>query len=108
MTAHSREIPEPGEREEFLKRWEVISGTRIDTTQFASSATGTNPPRSLNDDILSEMSADYAEYIGPLATRLVQHHAASSTDLEQLVGLLAREIRDPVDSQKFKNRWLRN
>jgi hypothetical protein len=34
--------------------------------------------------------------------------AASTTDLEQLVELLAREIPDPVDSQKFKNRWLRN
>jgi hypothetical protein len=106
--AISREIPKPEEREEFLKRWEVISGTRIDTTPFASSATSTIRPRSFSDDTLSKMSADYAGYIGPLAARLVQHHAASSTDLEQLVELLAREIPDPADSQKFINRWLRN
>jgi len=107
VTLLSREIPKAEEREEFLKRWEVISGTRVDTTRFASTATSTNPPRSFNDETLSKMSADYAAYIGPLATRLVQHHAAGTSDLEQLVEMLAREIPDPVDSQKFKNRWLR-
>ena len=107
-TAISREIPKPEEREEFLKRWEVISGTRIDTTQPGPSTTGTIPPRSFNDDILNNMSADYAGYIGPLATRLVQHHATSTTDLERLVELLANEIPDAADRHKFKNRWLRN
>jgi hypothetical protein len=108
VTAISREIPKPEEREEFLKRWETISGTRIDTTQPGHSATSTIPPRSFDDKIITEMSADYAGYIGPLATRLVQHHAASTTDLEQLVELLAREIPDPADSRKFRDRWLRN
>jgi hypothetical protein len=108
VNALSREIPKPEERQEFLKRWEVISGTRLDSTQFSSSATRTKPLRSFNDDVLRKMSTDYAEYIGPLATRLVQHHAASSSGLEQLVEFLAKEIPDPADRQKFKSRWLQN
>jgi len=107
-SAISREIPRPAERAEFLKRWEGISGTRIDATQFRSAATRTSPPRSFDDATLEKMSADYAGYIGPLATRLVKHHAATTTDLEHLVELLANEIPDVADSLKFKNRWMRN
>jgi len=107
VTEISREIPRPEERQEFLKRWEVISGTRIDATQVSESATRTTPPRTFDDAMLEKLSADYAGYIGPLATRLVQHHAASSGDLEQLVEALAREIPSAGDSEKFKNRWLR-
>jgi serine/threonine-protein kinase len=109
-SAISREIPQAAEREEFLRRWEVISGTRVDSTQYGSytTHTSTNPPRSFNDDILSKIIADYTGYIGPLATRLVQHHAASTTDFEHLVELLANEIPDPADRQSFKNRWSRS
>jgi hypothetical protein len=54
------------------------------------------------------MGEDYANYMGPLATRLVRHHAAATGNLEQLVESLAREIPDIKDSQKFKNHWLRS
>jgi serine/threonine-protein kinase len=106
----SREIPEPGEREEFIKRWEVISGTRIDTTGINNRATtsGTAEVRSFDDDMLKKMGEDYVGYIGPLASRLVQHHAATTSSLEQLVEMLAREIPDARDSEKFRNHWLQN
>ena len=112
-TVISREIPRPEEREEFLKRWEVISGTRIDATRMTppqtdnNTGTGTGTGRSFDDATLVEMSADYASYIGPLASRLVQHHASTTQDLEQLVNMLAREIPDAGDSEKFRNQWLR-
>jgi serine/threonine-protein kinase len=109
-TQISREISSPEEREEFLKRWEVISGTRIDATRISNPETNTGAGlgRAFDDNMLREIGEDYAGYIGPLAARLVRHHAVSSNDLEQLVESLAREIPDAGDSEKFKNHWLRS
>ena len=109
-TMVSREIPKPEEREEFLKRWEVISGTRIDTTGINNTGTGTSTTqvRPFDDDMLDKMGADYASYIGPLAARLVKHHAATTGNLEQLVDSLASEIPDLKDREKFRNQWLRS
>ncbi len=109
-TSISREIPELEERQEFLKRWESISGTRIDATRVsnASTLTSTTEVRSFDDEMLKKMGEDYAGYMGPLANRLVQHHASTTSSLEQLVELLAREIPDVKDSEKFKNQWMRS
>ena len=109
-TVISREIPEPEEREEFLKRWEVISGTRIEVTRISNpgTKTSTTEVRSLDNDMLKKLGDDYAGYIGPLAARLVRHHAATTSNLEQLVESLASEIPDAKDSEKFKNYWLRS
>jgi serine/threonine-protein kinase len=109
-TAISREISSSEEREEFLKRWEVISGTRIDATRIGEpeTRTSTTEVRSFDDDMLRKMGEDYAGYIGPLATRLVRHHAAATNSLEQLVESLASEIPDARDSEKFRNHWLRS
>jgi serine/threonine-protein kinase len=110
VTAISKEIPEAQEREEFLKRWETISGTRIDTTRISHSRAKVSATlgRSFDDDMLKQMGKDYAGYIGPLATRLVRHHAASNSTLEQLVESLASEIPDSKDADKFRNHWLRS
>jgi len=109
-TMISREISSPEERDEFLKRWEGISGTRIDATRISNSGTRINTPqgRSFDDAMLKEMGEDYAGYIGPLAARLVLHHAATTNNLEQLVESLAREIPNARDSEKFRNQWLRS
>ena len=111
-TVISREIPKPEERKEFLKRWEVISGTRIDNrsmkdTQNASEITSTTGGlRRYDATTLDKISADYTSYIGPLASRLVRHHAQTTQDLERLIDLLAGEIPDAGDSERFKTRWL--
>jgi len=109
-TEISREISSPEDRKEFLKRWEGISGTRINATRISNSGTKTNATevRSFDDDMLKQMGEDYAGYIGPLATRLVRHHAATTNSLEQLVESLASEIPDARDSEKFRNQWLRS
>jgi hypothetical protein len=109
-TSISMEIPELDEREEFLRRWESISGTRIDTTRVSnpSTLTSTIEARSFDDEMLKKMGEDYAGYIGPLANRLVQHHATTTSNLEQLVELLAREIPDARDSEKLRAQWLRS
>jgi len=107
-TVISREIPETEEREEFLKRWEVISGTRIDASQISNPGTKTNITEdcSFDDDMLKKIGADYAGYIGPLAARLVRLHAVTTGSLEQLVESLASEIPGHKDREKFKNHWL--
>ena len=109
-TVISREIPRPEERKEFLKRWELISGTRIDATRISIPDTRTpaTEVQSFDEKMLKEIGEDYAAYIGPLAARLVKHHASTTGSLEQLVESLASEIPDDGDSEKFKNQWLRN
>lgn len=109
VTEVSREIPEPQERKEFLKRWEHISGTRLDSARASDAelTTGGTRMRSFDDAMLEKMGKNYADYMGPLATRLVRHYSASSNSLEQLVESLASEIPDAGDSRKFKDQWLR-
>jgi len=109
-TVISKEIPRPEERKEFLKRWELISGTRIDATRISIPDTRTpaTEVQSFDEKMLKEIGEDYAAYIGPLAARLVKHHASTTGSLEQLVESLASEIPDDGDSEKFKNQWLRN
>jgi serine/threonine-protein kinase len=109
-TVISREIPRPEERKEFLKRWELISGTRIDATRISIPDTRTpaTEVQSFDEKMLKEIGEDYAAYIGPLAARLVKYHASTTASLEQLVESLASEIPDDGDSEKFKNQWLRN
>lgn len=108
-TAISREIPEPKEREAFLKRWEHMSGSRIDQTAISSTSNTAPgaPAASFDDEMLAKISADYASYIGPLANRLVQHNSKTAGNMEQLVCALADEIPDSGDSLKFKDHWLR-
>jgi hypothetical protein len=108
VTAISLEIPEADEREEFLRRWEKISGTRVDTTHVskADTTTGGSTIRRYDDEMLAKIGADYAGYIGPLAARLVKHHLNNSNNLEQLVESLANEIPDAKDSRKFRDFWL--
>jgi serine/threonine protein kinase len=107
-TAISREIPEAKEREAFLKRWEHMSGSRIDQTAISSTSnTRGGQAASFDDEILAKISEDYASYIGPLANRLVQHNSKTASNIEQLVCLLADEIPDSSASLKFKDHWLR-
>ena len=73
-TEISREIPKAEEREAFLKRWEGISGTRVDTTRISDTGTlaGGAGTASFDDELLEKMGADYAVYMGPMAARLVR------------------------------------
>ncbi len=107
-TIVSREIPQTEEREAFLKRWEQISGTRIDATALTNPAkSSTNSGiRAFNDEMLGRIREDYTDYIGPLAARLVQHYSRNANSLEQLVNALAAEIPNSRDSRKFRDSWL--
>ncbi len=107
-TVVSREIPQSEEREAFLKRWEKISGTRIDATRVKRPAntSGQSARQRFDDQILGQIREDYTEYIGPLATRLVRYYSKNSNSLEQLVNSLAEEIPDIKESRKFRNSWL--
>ena len=113
-TAISREISQPEEREAFLKRWEHMSGTRIDATRIRnlnSTTSGSSmggKVSSFDDEMLVKIGEDYSNYIGPLATRLVRHYSSTTNSLEQLLEYLSNEIPDEKDRQKFKNTWVRS
>lgn len=106
----SREIPKDEERNAFLRRWERSSGTRIDNSGISSTKImqGATEPRSFDDEMLKKIRENYADYIGPLATRLVQYYSKNTSSLEQLVNELADEIPDVKDSQAFRDHWLRS
>ncbi len=104
-TLVSREIPQTDEREAFLKQWEKISGTRINNSHIASPE-NTAPARSYNEDLLRRIQDDYADYMGPLADRLVQHFSKTTNDLQHLVNTLAAEIPDQAESKKFRGSWI--
>ncbi len=104
-TLVSREIPQTDEREAFLKQWEKISGTRINNSHIASPE-NTAPARSYNEDLLRRIQDDYADYMGPLADRLVQHFSKTTNDLQHLVNTLAAEIPDQAESNKFRGSWI--
>lgn len=106
----SREIPKEEERNAFLRRWERSSGTRIDNTGISSTSImhGATEARSFDDEMLKKIRENYAGYIGPMATRLVQYYSKNTSSLEQLVNELADEIPDVKDSQTFRDHWLRS
>lgn len=115
-SAISREIPQPEERQAFLKRWEHMSGSRIDATRLGesgvhstnSTTTGTGiKARSFDDEILKRISESYTSYVGPLAGRLVRHYSGTTNNLEKLLDSLSNEIPNAEDGQKFKDTWLR-
>ena len=111
-TSISREIPQPEERKAFLRRWENMNGTRIDSTRInrldsTTSGTSTSAKASaFDEEMLKKIGEDYSNYIGPLAARLVRHYSSTTNSLEQLLESLSTEIPNVKDSQKFINTWL--
>ncbi len=112
-SAISREITQPEERQAFLKRWQNMSGTRINSgasggrsSDSTTVGAGTNVG-SFDDEMLKKISENYASYIGPIAGRLVRHYSATTNSLEQLLDSLSNEIPDARDGQKFRDTWLR-
>ncbi len=88
-----------------LIRLSPSSGTRIDSTRIGDTGTETTAAAvgSLDDDVLMKLGKAYAEFMGPMAVRMVRHYSANSDSLEQLVEFLASEIPDARDSQRFKS-----
>ena len=81
----SRETPIEEERRDFLRQQQSPG---------------------LDDDMLNQIQQNFAEYIGPLAGRLVQHYSAETRSLEELVNRLADEIPDPDNRDNFRQHWL--
>lgn len=106
----SREIPQSEEREAFLKRWEMSSGTRINAREIEHTQvlTKNGNARTFDDEMLKKIRENYAGYIGPLASRLVKHYSSKTSSLEELVNELADEIPDSSDSKIFREHWLRD
>ena len=103
----SREIPSEEERRDFLRQWEHSSSTRIGISgvNHRKEQTRQQSP-GIDDDMLNQIQQNFAEYIGPLAGRLVQHYSTETRNLEELVNRLADEIPDPDNRDTFRQQWL--
>ena len=103
----SREIPSEEERRDFLRQWQQSSSTRIGVSGVNHKKEQTqNRSPGFDDDMLNQIQQNFAEYIGPLAARLVQYYSAETRSLEQLVNCLADEIPDPDNRDSFRQHWL--
>ncbi|MCP4979228.1 MAG: serine/threonine protein kinase [Gammaproteobacteria bacterium] len=108
VTEISKEIPEPEKQEEFLKRWELMSVSKRASINkkgwdTSSDKTKTHP---LQKEVLDRIGYDYAHYIGPIAGVLLRQYSARTSDFDQLVRFLGREIPDRREGQKFIKSWL--
>ena len=107
--ALSAEIPDKEEREAFIRDWENQTGQRA----VAPTRTGSAPKRprarpsaaTLSDATRAELTASFAEHVGPLASRLIKMHEGQCRTFIALIDALANEIPDEDDRQLFINRW---
>ena len=56
---------------------------------------------SLHDDLLDKAHTHLANYVGPIASVLIEAAAAQTTDAARFIELLADEIDDPADRREF-------
>ena len=111
VTAVSLEIPEQGQRDNFLKSWESERGkiilslggglSSLDKSSQASRGSSIN----FDENTIQKISQDYVNYIGPFAPRMVDYYCQHSTDKEQFIHNLASEIPDQKTRDEFTKKW---
>ena len=62
-------------------------------------------PHYLNDDLRAELESGFAQFVGPLAGRLIAMYEPDCLNLAQLVNALADEIPDREDRDDFTAQW---
>ena len=113
VTEISKEIPEPDQRDEFLRRWARMSLFRRSVIEKKNFELPNRKPRfkkprhrSLPTEVLKNIGIDFAHYIGPIAEPLVKYYSSKTGDVDQLVKCLGKEIPDLKEGQKFVKSWL--
>jgi len=110
-TALSHEIPKEQQRQDFMRSWEKqsTSGTSITRDNSQPSQSGSystaNPSIRINDNMIQQISEDYINYVGPFASRLVDHYCSISSDKDSFLQNLAAEIPEQHDREEFIKKW---
>ena len=89
-------MPQPGEREAFLRSCRDIPAPRTTSAPTASPATPFSP------DVLDAAARQLAEYLGPMARILVSRASPTARSEEELYDLLAMQIDSPRDRAAFR------
>ena len=107
VTQVSRDIPESGQRVEFLKQWIRINenSEAAQRTRASRKATVTSNMPAFADEILNRIGRDYADYVGPVAFQLLDEYSRKSNNIQQLVKSLANEIPNVKTRQAFIDSW---
>lgn len=111
VTATSNEIPSAAQRGEFIKNWEKQSGTRSLSregslnSQSGRSQSSRGSSLRMDDNTITKISNDYVNYIGPFAHRLVDYYCRESSDKEEFLKNLAKEIPDHNSRDEFLKKW---
>ncbi|MFT5445955.1 MAG: serine/threonine protein kinase [Gammaproteobacteria bacterium] len=77
------------------------SAAELDPPGTGSGEDAAGPPTSLRDDVIDKAQTHLAHYVGPIAAVLIEDAAAQARDATQFHNLLADEIDDPDDREKF-------
>ena len=103
----AREIPEQNRQIEFLQRWEQMSRSRqayFSRNRPEDAAYHPQPERR-EPGIVEKIGDDFMHYIGPIGKTLLRHYSSITSDPDQLVKFLGREIPDRKQGKKFVKSW---
>ncbi len=103
----AREIPEQNQQLEFLKRWEQMSRSRqaYFSRNRPEDAAFQPKPEPSESGLVEKIGDDFMHYIGPIGKTLLRHYSAITSDPQQLVKFLGREIPDRKQGKKFVKSW---
>ncbi|MEM7292747.1 MAG: serine/threonine-protein kinase [Pseudomonadota bacterium] len=108
--AVASEIPDKIEREAFMRDWESKSGERAvekDTPSANEEISSQSQVSSfvLTDQLRQDLEGSFAQFVGPLAGRLVRMHEPDCNTMSALIDTLAEEIPDEDDREDFVRQW---
>ncbi|MEM7208605.1 MAG: serine/threonine-protein kinase [Pseudomonadota bacterium] len=107
VRAVSSEIEDQNERQAFIRDWEAKSGqsSAKKVTDTDSSPGQTVHAPVLTDAVRTELESNFAQFVGPLASRLVAMHESESRSFSGLIAALSEEIPDDDDRRAFEKQW---
>lgn len=59
----------------------------------------------LNEEELKRLEVDFRQHLGPMAARLIKHHAGSAISMAELIHSLAAEIPSNKEREQFILEW---
>ncbi len=114
--ALSEHIESAVARERFIKAVNTIAPTtstlnrryHATTTPLAMpspDSTSTSPARPLDETLIEKLIQQLAYHIGPMSRLLVRQAVEANYDLEQIVDILARELPDKAERERFRKQF---
>lgn len=105
----ANEIQNPEERSAFVKRarhciaseCSDITSSGASNSSVSQGPTGGSVAASLDEEYISRLSRALARHLGPIAPLQVKRNAARAPNRDALIEMLAQQIEDAADRQRF-------